>query len=443
MNRGASVDTSDGRGVAREVRDEASIVTAPPAREPEGQPGAADDGRPATWFPAALPSPLAEPLQQPPPQQAYGHPDSFGHPDPFGQQPYRRQPYPGQPYGPQPYAPQPYAPQPYGPPSGYPEQPHPAFRPYPGGSAQPYPGVAAQPYPAGLRQPWPTPYQPVSTRRGRRLLIAAVAAVVAVAGANADDLLTAFRPRPHLDEHVGAVAIARPEDLPQPEVRGGRYPSAGFEEAGAPLGTPPPAPASTAYTFQDTQVGDSGQEVPVAWSPCRPMHVVVNDAGAPPGFVDQVLAAFGDLSVATGLAVTYDGLTDEVATADRPLFQPARYGDRWAPVVVGFTDDRTVGELAGDVAGLTVTHMVEARGESHIVTAEVFLDAETLGMPSQSGYPAYVAVLRHELGHVAGLDHVDDQSQLMYPWTTGVVTYQDGDRAGLARLGQGSCAPTI
>ncbi len=169
----------------------------------------------------------------------------------------------------------------------------------------------------------------------------------------------------------------------------------------------------------------------------------MNDAGAPPGFVDQVLAAFGELAVATGLAVTYDGLTDEASDADRALFQPERYGDRWAPVVVEFSDANQVGELAGDVAGLTITHILESRGRSHIVTAEVYLDSETLRMPDESGYPAYVSVLRHELGHVAGLDHVDDRNQLMYPWTTGIVTFQDGDLAGLARLGQGTCAPSV
>jgi predicted Zn-dependent protease len=73
----------------------------------------------------------------------------------------------------------------------------------------------------------------------------------------------------------------------------------------------------------------------------------------------------------------------------------------------------------------------------------VSLDTTLLRDRDHAGVPAYVPVLRHELGHLLGLDHIDDRGQPMYPTTGAVVTYQDGDLAGLARLGKGACAPWL
>ncbi len=50
----------------------------------------------------------------------------------------------------------------------------------------------------------------------------------------------------------------------------------------------------------------------------------------------------------------------------------------------------------------------------------------------------------HELGHLVGLDHVDDDSQLLHPETVpGVTDYAAGDLTGLSRLGQGPCVPEL
>lgn len=197
---------------------------------------------------------------------------------------------------------------------------------------------------------------------------------------------------------------------------------------------------SDAHAFMAMQPDGSG---PVTWSPCRPIHVVVNGDGGPDGFADAVAAVAAEVSAATGLVLVVEGATDEAPVLEREAFQPDRYGDRWAPVLIAVTDDGAVPHLEGQVAGVANTYRVELAGVSHLVTGAVLLDREVIGAPPIDGDPAWVVVLRHEMGHLMGLDHVEDAGQLLNPVTTSVGTYQDGDRTGLAVLGQGACAPRL
>lgn len=53
----------------------------------------------------------------------------------------------------------------------------------------------------------------------------------------------------------------------------------------------------------------------------------------------------------TGLRFVVDGYTDEPPSEDRPPCQPERYGDRWAPVLIGWQDEAENPALAGNVVG--------------------------------------------------------------------------------------------
>jgi hypothetical protein len=213
----------------------------------------------------------------------------------------------------------------------------------------------------------------------------------------------------------------------------------------SPLGRPSPAPGGPgAFTFTATQ--EDGV-TPVAYDPCRPLRYVVRPDNAPPGADALLQEALGTLSRATGLQPFLVGTTDETPVLDRRPYQPQRYGQAWAPVLVAWVTPEEVPELEGDVLGLAGSVSARAGDLPAVyVTGTVYLDgpqlAELAARPD--GRELVRSTLEHELGHLVGLGHVDDPTQLMYPRATGDVrTFQPGDLAGLERLGTGPCVPGV
>ena len=363
-------------------------------------------------------------VQQPYVQQPYVQP--YGR-QPYPQQPYGRQPYPQQPYGRQPYG-QPYGQQPYGQP--YPQQPY----------GQPYPGAPSGVVPPLFDRPRRRGNGPVIVATvvvWALVMVGIVIGVSALGDAAAPDVPTA-------DGSSALVRVADPDELPPPTTSGGVLPTPGFgEEPARLLRADPPTAPSDEYAFLETY----GDGEPVGWSPCRPIHVVVNLEDAPAGFLDELLSALGDITEITGLVFVYDGETTEQPDLSRAPFQPELYGDRWAPVLVAWTDDDKMSDMEEDVVGLALS---ESRGDLTTgvvarVSGEVYLDTELRRYPDDpTGQEAWVSVLHHELGHLIGLDHVDETDQLMYPEDSGRLrSYQDGDRTGLYELGQAACAPGV
>src|SRR5262249_15852346 len=122
-------------------------------------------------------------------------------------------------------------------------------------------------------------------------------------------------------------------------------PPAGVEEQSKPLGLPAPVPAGDGK-FEMLQHQRDNLRIPVAFDPGRPVHYVVNPAGAPPDGAAMIRRAIARLQKATGLHFVYDGPTTEAATKDRDRYQPARYPGRWAPVLIAWSDERAFPELA-------------------------------------------------------------------------------------------------
>ncbi|MET4094997.1 matrixin family metalloprotease [Arthrobacter sp. UYCu712] len=232
-----------------------------------------------------------------------------------------------------------------------------------------------------------------------------------------------------LGQQPGVPAEGRRNDAPPP----------GFEEQDQPLGRPeePPA-ASNSYKFLATN--DDG--TPVGYSPCRPLHYVVNDGLEPAGAERLVEDAIATVSRATGIKFINEGATAEAPSQSRAPYQKDAYGERWAPLLIAWTNPEQAPQLKGPVIGTGgSTHFSYGEGPKSFVTGSLELDApqitEDLRRPSGAAYAT--AVILHELGHVMGLEHVDDPVQLMYPEIGTPDGLADGDLNGLHELGRAQC----
>lgn len=185
----------------------------------------------------------------------------------------------------------------------------------------------------------------------------------------------------------------------------------------------------------------------VSYDPCRVIRVVINPRTMPPdaaGLVEDGLELLGN---ATGLQFEVEGTTDEPSTNPRPSFQPMRYGDRWAPILISWSDPEESPEL-GDAAGVAGSEYVEARGRYVYVSGHLVLDgpdlAKILAVDAGDSRVFVSDVILHELGHLVGLDHVDDENELMFPEGRGERHgFGPGDRRGLYELGGGRCLESI
>ena len=219
-------------------------------------------------------------------------------------------------------------------------------------------------------------------------------------------------------------------------------PSPGVGEQSSRLLPAPSAPAgSGGYKLLNPKFG------PPRYDPCRPIHYVIRDQNTPAGGDDTIRQAVAAVSKATGLRFIEDGTTTETPSPKRLAYLPARYGNRWAPVLIAWTNPTEIPELTGQIDGLGGSSWYSANtghGFAY-VSGDVYLDAPQL-TELQAGPDGSVAeklVIEHELGHLVGLDHVQDPTQIMNPSVQGLTGYRTGDLRGLAFEGSGTCHPEL
>jgi hypothetical protein len=157
-------------------------------------------------------------------------------------------------------------------------------------------------------------------------------------------------------------------------------------------------------------------------------------------------SAIAEVSRATGLEFVSEGSTAEVPPYDgaRRAYQPLVYGDRWAPVLIAWSNSGENPRLVGTTEG--VAGPIPWGSDSNpmrYVSGQVSYNVDGLNvlrrLPQGDGIVR--TVLLHELGHLVGLAHVGDVTQVMNPVgsSTSPHHYAAGDLAGLAQLGNGPC----
>jgi hypothetical protein len=206
------------------------------------------------------------------------------------------------------------------------------------------------------------------------------------------------------------------------------------EQAVATVGaSSDPDPTGSGYAFWAHN--DDG--APVRWDPCAPIELVVGSGAVPAGGLDDLQVAVERLGRESGLRFVVLGETDERPSAERSPYQPDRYGERWAPVLVAWARPGEAGLRTTD-RGLAIPVAVGPEGDRTYVSGQVVLNAERgdlrPGFADRSH--SWGATLLHELGHLVGLAHAEDESELMavHPGE-GPVELGPGDRTGLRELG--------
>ncbi|WP_426574217.1 peptidase [Aquihabitans sp. McL0605] len=280
------------------------------------------------------------------------------------------------------------------------------------------------------------------------VLAAAIGVVAVTRGGSSDDASTTTTTPAthHHDETTTAATVPTSSTRPPPPT----------DERTAPIGHPPPLPAGAAdlhegvdYQFLTYQPDDHTR--PVAYDPCRPIHYVVNERTAPAGAMPILKQAIAEVSRATGLEFIDDGTTTERPVEKRVLYQPERYGKRWAPVLLAWSDQAELPLLTDDSFGSGGSYgvPVDDGARSLYVTGEVAFNGPTIETDAATFAPAQResrmrAILMHYVAHVVGLTHTGDVRNILYHGHDGRATsWAPGDLAGLAAVGTGRCYPTV
>lgn len=139
---------------------------------------------------------------------------------------------------------------------------------------------------------------------------------------------------------------------------------------------------------------------PLLWRTCKPVEVLINNAGEA-SYEAIIVKALNRASEVSGVNFKVIGTTEKT-----PVYDWYKQGGT-PPVIIGVVNQSDLLNNA-DALGSTVAN---PSGQS-IVTGAIALKLSYFA--SHNDEERYQLTL-HEIGHLIGLKHVDDASDLMYP----------------------------
>jgi hypothetical protein len=177
------------------------------------------------------------------------------------------------------------------------------------------------------------------------------------------------------------------------------------------------------YAF--LRMSDTGQ--PAHWDHCQPIYYVVNPLHAPPNWESIVQEAVNATVDASGFDFRDTGTTE-----DRQ-FNPTARGFA-TPVLIGWASASEVPILSGGIDGYGAFASYLRGDQLEATAGAVVLDAGAYAQMGRTDSKDEVFILAHELGHVLGLDHVDDIDEVMYRRYAGQERFGSGDIEGFEVL---------
>lgn len=241
------------------------------------------------------------------------------------------------------------------------------------------------------------------------------------------------------DPRVEDIRTAAEQTIPSNEVSGLRRLAPAVE---------PTQTTGFEFLFVDSAGKPTG-----LFSPCEPIEYQIDTTNEPQGSRDLLDLAIRDLEKATGLVFEFAGEIKLDVLSDPDQLQED------GPVRIVYLPNNEFNELRsleGDTnpdeplafAGPRVLFLNPEADQSRAVGGRAVFDTSWMLTELDGGWdgrdPRSTTIYQtfvHELAHVLGLAHVDDETELMYPVQSpaNASGLGPGDLSGLALAGQGAC----